>query len=627
MGIRGMMTFLREEGPTASEPFYRRINLRELGKSHGGHGKAVIIVDVMSILNDMYYEVGQLDGICGGQQVEYMDTWKSFIESFEDANIELKFVADGPCPLLKRDVWIQRKCQMWDTFGKPVFDSLRAGQWPKPMGKFNCKSTPLIDVVRILRSLGQTVFVADGVEADELVAQLAVRFNAVGVMSKDTDYVAYQCPGLFLVFEHFNLKAMTAMAVDRAALARHLGIEIGHLPLLAVLKGCDMIPIEMTDEFHRRLLKLSQRCRLHHSTVMHRVCLFIRRWRVSGSLEAILKELKEIVDEAFRWNCELATAQRVIQGYYLKSESRMEPEVPVGVSSEDWSSWLSVVARLRSAMLRTVALYLSKDLSFTLQDYRAMDPPLATEVLAPAWQRIYGVILRERPGALGVDDRFKIKVSQWTFEGTSSMKDGAKMITPAEPPVDAHPGLAALLKSGDGGRGDGKPRKDGHMRIKLFIFMLSPKLDQSKLESLSPRLVPLAIALHALQHEGPRGPVLFGWEVRAFIVQRLLLPKKSIEQLREIILPHPPDPRGTSLASLFMNIPLNFAHELTLLAIPNCTTTRIFDGLLFMDVYLRLRDGGKAVLPSLTAAEDLDLDAMEKVFNLATDNGRSVFSD
>lgn len=76
---------------------------------------------MMSCVRPIY---GTLDLICGGQGRVYLQRWKTLIEAFEAAGIELVFVKDGPLPCSKRPAWVDRRYRSVEEFVYPVFDDL-----------------------------------------------------------------------------------------------------------------------------------------------------------------------------------------------------------------------------------------------------------------------------------------------------------------------------------------------------------------------------------------------------------------------------------------------------------------------------------------------------------------------
>lgn len=75
----------------------------------------------MSCLRPIHQD---LDQICGGQGRMYIHYWRTLVNAFESAGIELLFVKDGPPPEYKRPLWVKRKYEAVKKFVYPVFDSL-----------------------------------------------------------------------------------------------------------------------------------------------------------------------------------------------------------------------------------------------------------------------------------------------------------------------------------------------------------------------------------------------------------------------------------------------------------------------------------------------------------------------
>ena len=92
-------------------------------------------------------------------------------------------------------------------------------------------------------------------DADKACAAMAEKYNAFGILSQDTDFLIHQYSEkiLFFSIKHLNVKTLDTIVYDRQKLASHLGLEMHQFPLLATLKGNDIVFFEDLKGFHQRL--------------------------------------------------------------------------------------------------------------------------------------------------------------------------------------------------------------------------------------------------------------------------------------------------------------------------------------------------------------------------------------
>ncbi len=198
MGIPGLESYVESHGyadsarhPSA-KPFFYRVSLSELATSAAGSDPIVVVVDLMSCLRKVYWDAGRLKPLCGGQHREYRQLWSRLLRSSE-AGLRLVFMCDGATSQEKRTEWKRRRYNSWRKFGLPVFNSLRAGRYPKMgSGGGGHLSLPNLQTQLLLSdALDCEVVVAPcGVEADELVCRLARWRSAAAVLAQDSDYLA-----------------------------------------------------------------------------------------------------------------------------------------------------------------------------------------------------------------------------------------------------------------------------------------------------------------------------------------------------------------------------------------------------------------------------------------------------
>ena len=83
---------------------------------------------------------------------------------------------------------------------------------------------------------------------------IAKKYNAFGILSDDTSFLCMQnMPDNLQIYstDLLNLETLQTMKHDSRALARYFGIQVEDLPLLATLKGNDIIHRKSLKYFHQ----------------------------------------------------------------------------------------------------------------------------------------------------------------------------------------------------------------------------------------------------------------------------------------------------------------------------------------------------------------------------------------
>ena len=250
MGVPGLQSYVENNCPQA---FYN-VDIKKLAARHkknrpksiNHEGKVTMVIDLQSCVRSVY---DGLDLLGGGQFKEYSHRWKTFIESLKEAHICPVFVTDGPVPQSKRQTWVARRYATAQDFVIPVFDALKANKDPN-ISSYRSTTIPPLETERILLyDLDNDIELIKSTseqDADQLIVELAIERDAFAIFAQDTDYLIYQYPKHihYLSSQHFNWKAcfdgtkiLRTKTYDRVALAKYLGLSIGHLPLLAAIKG------------------------------------------------------------------------------------------------------------------------------------------------------------------------------------------------------------------------------------------------------------------------------------------------------------------------------------------------------------------------------------------------------
>ena len=624
MGVSGLESFVETHpGRKACYP----VNLATLAQSLPPEDPRVIVVDLSCCLRYFYHEWGGLDLVCGGQHREYRDhVLKVLVEKFEALSITPVFVRDGVALRSKRDTWVRRIEDTTKLFGEPVFQALRQGKYPQIRDKI---SLPKLHTDLVLRhDFGcEVVISSERFEADAEVVRLAKERGAFAILAQDSDYLLYDLPDsvTYLSLKHFNLSTFETKAYCRQALARYLRISKDQLPLLAVMKGNDIISAETLQPFHNRLLDDNpfDRSQSRSHKLIHLMAGLIDRLQLPKSKEDILASVPDIVDQIFREYSSShldQAAESVIRDYFLEGSAASESTDTFPTLSD--AHWNEVLARCASVPgpLSDLLRYQVLESSFKLEDCRSSDllPAPVAKILQPIRQRFYGFLLYEMPGALdAARAKFVATVDEWCYAGPGSLSQVTKQSIAMIPSHINHPGLLKLRS----------PDFPVLEKWKIFSHIFSAKIDPVELAEMEPENLLVALQLHIMQNVGDSGPILFDWEVQAFILTALVLRTKSSDQLSAIqvkLPPNVPDPRAVQLATVFGNNELiqHVSAMLgTLIEVQHLLAGVCFDGKLFQTNYLDMKRGRNELMESLTSKDKSIFDA---VFKFATNGGQSL---
>ena len=521
------------KGKKESKSKHKRKASKQCNRINSNNQKVTIIIDLQSCVRSVY---NGLDLIGGGQFREYSSRWKTFITALYDAGISPIFVTDGPSPHSKRKTWVKRRYASATDFVFPVLDSLKARQDPK-IESYRSTVLPALETERIL-SLDvdeelEIIKSTSEQDADQLIVQLAIERNAFAIFAQDTDYLIYQYPKhiYYLSSLHFDWKGLfngsnllKTKTYDRFGLANALGISVSQLPLLAVMKGNDLVSTEHLQRFHEWIKENGQSsCRNYNHAVIEGLAQFIL-FKNFPTGESIFQHSNSLADFIFYGDMgNQKYLEQSLQSYFLKY-SFFTPFQ----SSHKECQWLALVEMQKpGSKLRNVMEGGSTESSTRLEEYR--DNPLTKDYLPPnakflkkLYQRLWGVLLMEKPGALTqCRANFAIQVEEWHMSGVGSL-DKPTFCKPTVPPKNVYNvGLLAELWSLKSERDQPELH---HKRWKLFSYIFSPMLDSVLLQSFPANKIFLICQLFLFQHgDNILGPLLFGWEIKVLIILHYLM--------------------------------------------------------------------------------------------------------
>ncbi|XP_069680027.1 constitutive coactivator of peroxisome proliferator-activated receptor gamma-like [Periplaneta americana] len=418
MGVKGLQTYIENYCPDACY----EVSIRDLIETYRREtGRVpVIVVDGSSCLRYLY---GSLDWVLGGQFKEYTEKLLKFVTAFESLGAKLVFYFDGATIERKRPVWIQRRLKSLQDVYK-IFDCLN--KWKRlsyvDQSLFQLPAG-LGGITRFLFKdvCGCEVFTSIR-ECDEEIAEYAHSRHCFAILGQDTDYIIFDGAQYYLSMMNLNLLAMTTLNYNRWALARHLRIHPNQLPILASLIGNDVVPADDLKAFHIDICshpdgrKYNSNSRIRYDILMSHVAGFIRTLPCG---EDVFQVLPAIAHKVFRDERRASQLNASIRSYFIDEPSTQSvKEEP----TSEWSKIMSLARRRHTrcenpAPVWAVMNGLPYESSTALEDFREMDLPPAALALRPLRQRIYGLLLHEKPKTSSEP----VTVQEWCMYGEDSL--------------------------------------------------------------------------------------------------------------------------------------------------------------------------------------------------------------
>lgn len=631
MGVSNLEQFVERRARAAFFPVDIK-RFADKARERQSYPPPTIIVDLCACERSFY---GNLDSICGGQGLDYIRNLEVILSAFKNAGIRLIFVKDGAALDKKSKTTLARKYHKLPLV-KKLLEQLKNGELPQSIShkysQTNHRNKIESNIIlpnticdELLTQLFQQQVIYSGKDkdADKLVAQLASdpSLNVFGILSQDTDFLIYQYPRHVHYFSatHFDFEllfsngySLKTFEYSRIGLAEHLGLKVEHLPLLATLKGNDIIDKFELAQFHNKLIGQWPNDRVIAHLAIEGVAGYIIDEGLMGASNIGKKSSKLIAKKIFGDVKRSVDIKESISDYFLLDFDQNQNNVIASnyLSNEDpeWSRLLKLFPTngpihclMMGETLSTPTLY--EDYSDT-DDLPTM--AIATEQFR---RRFYGVLLYEKPGALRDPhrDEFELRVPEKCMTGPGSI-DSISMQTIEMPPKNVYPGLEQLVKGDD--------ESLTAIRWKIFSYIVSPSLDPDDLKTLDQNFLYLVCQLRMLQDDW-RAPVLFDWEVRVFLLHHLRLHEEELPQFRL------PKARGIHLATLYTSGFLPHAASLT----PRIFNgqekffpMKNFNGILFQSLYSECSESQSVV--SVATIDEMEL--MEKYFNIITSSGARV---
>ena len=246
MGINFMQAFIENEVPSACKP-------ANLAVEANSREEKFLVIDLYNVV-DTFSE----DPSIAFDFFQWKLNFQAFLFKLKEFDIRPIFVEDGPHSSVSPNnlkSWTQRGYQKYKKVIK-AFADLERGTLPEKLPKL--RPGEVSELLKFELGYQDWVFEPQlDQEGDRLCVALAIKYKAFGILSQDSDFLAFQYPLDIKLFssQHLNVKTLDTKFYDREALVNYLGVEIGQMPLLATLKGNDFVAWNSLVQFHRSLIK------------------------------------------------------------------------------------------------------------------------------------------------------------------------------------------------------------------------------------------------------------------------------------------------------------------------------------------------------------------------------------
>ncbi|XP_014258778.1 constitutive coactivator of peroxisome proliferator-activated receptor gamma-like [Cimex lectularius] len=508
MGVRRLQTFMERTADCCYD-----VDIKEMINSYlrEGRGKPVVVIDIYSCIYFIFEDVAWLSG---GQSKEMAYLLERFYKSFTDLGAELVIFIDGCLEPSKVDTWKLRRHEEVKNI-QYIFDQLDINPYRFPE---DCKKSRVNMMVKLLTGPNIEAYYSTE-ECDLEIARYAKLNNCFAILAQDTDFVIYEGARHYWSGKHLNLRRMTTKEYSRQNLARCLQLSTQDLPLLASLIGNDIISEKLLLPFHRSMGDLWQQRSnsINYRNNFFNVASCIRHYKSKSS--DINQMLPIIAERVFGVKDYSDLLLRSLNSYDVLL-IRQDDDIDTRYG-KNWTEIQKLIKKLHKTskidssiyMVITRGIFTSCSL---LEDYTRNFFPPALQILKKLRQRIYGILLQEKP----LPDNGVHYVKELVVCGLTSVEDYIPV--PAIMPSVPHSGLIKLMTLND---------KDT-TKEKFNLFCSALHVNSSLLELEEKHLILPTGVLKYLLTEG--GMVLEDWEVIALVVAMVLLDSYSIKQINRI---------------------------------------------------------------------------------------------
>ncbi|XP_047435717.1 constitutive coactivator of peroxisome proliferator-activated receptor gamma isoform X2 [Mugil cephalus] len=584
------------------------------------HQGPTLVVDGMACLRHWY---SCKDWACGGQWKEYMDTLKTWVESFTSAGIRLVFFFDGVVEEKKRQEWVSRRRRVNGEVKKVFCHIKHHGE--QPGRELFCLPSGLATFTPFaLRSLGLEVYCSVR-EADYEIASYTRQHGCMGILGQDSDFLIYDSAP-YLSVAKLRINNLTTVMYDRQRLCQTIGLTITQLPLLACLLGNDVVSEGLMQNIRNNALTTYRRNNPtpHSGAPQGQVVLALSQLVSSSCVRE--NEETGLVPQSLNLSAhQRELLKRGVCSYLLPGQKAHELDdtsAPPSAFEKHISPNILEACREKHVaaegfMVYTVVCVGVTECSNTLEDEEDRELLPQALVYKPCRQRIYGLLLLLGQDGSDVD---LPAIREWfVFPGNPLKEPDIVHPVPVTLPCD-RPSLDLLWFSTG-------PEVSG-LRLTAFLSVFDC-LELSELYGAIEDSLLAAVCL--VTYIVLQVQTLSLEDVDAYLSQAVCLRLKSPQELRHIELPFLSS-RGVQLGSLYVR---GLSHLLGANGASGCPLANAalmpwhsFDGRLFQSKYLLAHSGAEKaeLLGSDSSCLCLFLQLRDKLLEICRKRGRDLQS-
>ncbi|XP_031632736.1 uncharacterized protein LOC116346688 [Contarinia nasturtii] len=240
MGVYGLQNFLKREQRVHIVNIIEEINK---WKSENPEQTPIIVIDFMS-LSQWELAKKPKDNICGGRINVTEHRWSKMLKAIHDTGCHMVFISDVKSEVRKSATKIGRRNEQFDSTVK-LYEEISNGckldkvvsQIKTPRGL----SSELTKLASIAKELGEFHY-AINFDCDLECAKYATQYNAIAVVSQDTDFLIFEGSWKLWSPDGIPISQTTKFKMneyDRNAIKEILSLEEHHWPIFASLAGND----------------------------------------------------------------------------------------------------------------------------------------------------------------------------------------------------------------------------------------------------------------------------------------------------------------------------------------------------------------------------------------------------
>ncbi|XP_021923344.1 constitutive coactivator of peroxisome proliferator-activated receptor gamma-like isoform X1 [Zootermopsis nevadensis] len=529
MGVFRLQTFLDRDVPNE---YCWEVSVKELADEYRNETGTdpVVIADGSNCLRSIH-DTATDEWILGGQVKEFVQDMKNFVAAFQGIGVRVMFFFDGITQEQKRGEWLQRRGsqikKVMDLFNnlnnknveKSKYSSFLLPPLIGATGRFIAKFECGCDV-RISIS-----------ECDAEIAEYAQREGCFAILSRDTDFILLDGARHYLSIERLDMAKMTTVTYSREGLLDFLKINQQQLFLLASLLGNDTVHFHKLKHFHKRFSHTG-----YIFEVLPGIVEYINKWNFIGYYKD--EDLREIARDVFGDENMANDLSVSIKSYLPPSRERTGITPMNDIQDKNWQQILELAREKHCFSQAVPSMYpvmLGKayELSISLENYGSSDTVPTAKIYQPLRQRIYGVLLHEKPTAT--------TVKEWCIDSKTIPTEPTEVSVMRICNIERfHPGLIKLWDE----------TCEPYCRWHLFAQSLTEekKLDAKMLERLGlPYAVPVAVLFYLLNE---CTEVLTEVDVDVILAQAVLVRLYTCDNLKDIRYQHA-EPTVIHLSTIF----------------------------------------------------------------------------